>query len=438
MKKTLLPIISTILLLTACSGLSPDAIMKDSTPKEVEVLPPEEPSEEAAAHEDSGVIAIPDPEEEGVSAEAEDVITVEPEAEPEEEEPEEEDANSFEGYVLSEEDVSENGVYCMPVKNEGEVVIDFAGDINFDDRYANMNALRSRAGGIHDSIDASLIQRTNEADIFMINNEFPYSNRGTPTPGKKFTFRAKPETVGFMHDLGADIVSLANNHAYDHGPDALLDTFDTLNEAGIPYVGAGRNIEEAMKPVYFIAGGMKISFVSATQIERSLPPDTKEATETEPGVLRTLDPEKFLSVIREAKKNSDFCIAYVHWGSENVNEYEAAQAELAKAYADAGADLIMGDHPHVLQGIEYIGDVPVFYSLGNYWFNSKTLDNCLVEAVLQDKKIKSLQFIPCMQYSCATHEVQQGSGDFERILGNMRDWSTDNVNIAADGFITGR
>lgn len=430
---TIICILLSIIFLTACGDLNSDAFLKEDTPKEVEVLPPEEPSEEAAAGENPSVITIPGPGEDGVSAEAEDVISVEPEIEPEEEA-----ANTFEGYVLSEEDVSENRVYCIPVKNEGEVVIDFAGDINFDDRYANMNALRSRAGGIFDSIDASLISRTNEADIFMINNEFPYSNRGTPTPGKKFTFRAKPETVSFMHDLGTDIVSLANNHAYDHGPDALLDTFDTLDEAGIPYVGAGHNIEEAMKPVYFIAGGMKISFVSATQIERSLPPDTKEATETEPGVLRTLDPEKFVSVIREAKQNSDFCIAYVHWGSENVNKYEAAQTELAKAYVDAGVDLIMGDHPHVLQGIEYIEDVPVIYSLGNYWFNSKTLDNCLIEVVLKDKEIKSLQFIPCMQYGCATHEVQQGSGDFERILMNVREWSTDNVNIAPDGFITKR
>ncbi len=301
-----------------------------------------------------------------------------------------------------------------------------------------MNALRGRSGGIFDSIGSSLIDRTNKADIFMINNEFPYSKRGSPTPNKKFTFRAKPETVQFMKDLGADIVSLANNHAYDHGPDALLDTFDTLDSAGIPYVGAGHNIEEAMKPVYFIAGGMKIAFVSATQIERSLPPDTKEATETDPGVLRTLDPTRFLDVIRTAKENSDFVIAYVHWGSENVNIYEATQTELAKIYVDAGADLIIGDHPHVLQGITYIEETPVFYSLGNYWFSSKTLDNCLVEAVIRDKRLESVQFIPCMQKGCATNEMQKGSSDYERILNNMRAWSTENVDINDDGFVRKR
>ncbi len=363
-------------------------------------------------------------------------VSEDPDHEPEQtEEIPEEPENSFEGYTLCAEDVSENGVYLKSTAEPGTVRIAFAGDINFDDRYANMCTLRGRPGGIFDCIDPSLMERTNSADIFMINNEFPYSRRGTPTPNKKFTFRAKPETVSMLLDQGADIVSLANNHAYDHGPDALLDTFDTLDEAGIPYVGAGHNIEEAEKPVYFIAGGMKIAFVSATQIERSLPPDTKEATETEPGVLRTLEPERFLNVIRKAKENSDFCIVYVHWGSENVNKYEAAQTELARAYTDAGADLIMGDHPHVLQGIEYMDGTPVFYSLGNYWFSSKTLDNCLVEAVIKDKKIDTLKFIPCMQVNCSVIEQKKGSADYERILENMREWSTDNVEIDEDGYV---
>ncbi len=343
--------------------------------------------------------------------------------------------DTFEGYQLSETDISENGIYKKSVKTSGTVVIDFAGDIDFDDRYSNMLALRARGNGISGCLDSSLLERLRSADIFMLNNEFPYSTRGAALADKKFTFRADPSTVSFLNDMGVDIVSLANNHAYDYGEEALIDTFETLDNAGIPYVGAGYNIDEAMHPVYFIAGGMKIAFVSATQIERSLPPDTKEATETSPGVLRTLDPEKFVSVIKEAESNSDFVIAYVHWGSENVNEFEASQRELATTYVDAGADLIIGDHPHVLQGIEYIKDVPVFYSLGNFWFNSKTLDNCVAEIVLSGGTIQSLQFIPCRQYDCSTHLMTKGNGDFERILSDMRGYSV-NIKIDENGYIT--
>ncbi len=365
------------------------------------------------------------------------LILEEPEPEePEPEEPEEPPENLFEGYLLSEEDVSENGVYCKSVKEEGRVSIVFAGDINFDKHYANMNALASRGGEIDQALSPDLMELLNGADICMINNEFPYSDRGTPTPNKKFTFRADPSTVRYLGDMGVDIVSLANNHAYDHGPDALLDTLDILKGANVPYVGAGRNIEEASRPVYFIAGGMKIAFVSATQIERSSPPDTKEATETDPGVLRTLDPARFLEVIREAEGNSDFVIAYVHWGSEGTNQYEASQKDLAKAYAEAGADLIIGDHPHVLQGFDYVDGVPVMYSLGNFWFNSKTIDTCAVEAVLEGGAISELRFLPCLQKGCHTTLFTEGDSEFTRIIDTERGYSTSAVHIDELGFVT--
>ncbi|MBR1891910.1 MAG: CapA family protein [Lachnospiraceae bacterium] len=319
----------------------------------------------------------------------------------------------------------------------GAVKLVFAGDMDFDDRYTNMIALRSRSNGILDCIGSTLVERMRNADICMINNEFPYSDRGTPLANKKFTFRAKPETAEFLSLLGVDIVSLANNHAYDHGKDALLDTFDTLTSNGIRYVGAGKNLSEAMTPQYFTINGTVISIVAATQIERSLPPDTVEATESSPGVLRTLDPEKFISVIKNAKANSDVCIVFVHWGSENKSDFESSQAELANAYVDAGADVILGAHPHVLQGFDYIGDVPVLYSMGNYWFNSKTLDTCLVELNLYDKRVESLQFIPCRQHDCKTEEMLPGTTqDYERILSDMRKMSTSKVNIDNDGFVT--
>lgn len=92
------------------------------------------------------------------------------------------------------------------------------------------------------------------------------------------------------------------------GEVSLTDTLDTLEAIGMPYVGAGRNLDEAVKPVSFIANGRKITFVSATQIERTLPPDTKGATETTPGVFRCLEINKLLEVISAAKADSDFDI----------------------------------------------------------------------------------------------------------------------------------
>lgn len=116
----------------------------------------------------------------------------------------------------------------------------------------------------------------------MVNNEFTYTKRGSPTPGKTFTFRADPAYASYLIDMGADLVSLANNHSYDYGEVSLTDTLDTLQSIGMPYVGAGRNLEEAVKPVSFIAGDVKIAFLSATQIERVDNPDTKGRRRTRP------------------------------------------------------------------------------------------------------------------------------------------------------------
>ncbi len=422
-RNKLLLIISLLLslILTACS-----------VPEEITGLIP---GMEPAAEEPAPVAESPEPEPEQSPAmisvpEAPQVADVPDTSEDIEEE------NSFEGYVLGEDDVPENGVYLKSVKNPGEVSIVFGGDIDFDTGYANMNALRSRGGEISAALSPDLLSLLQDADICMLNNEFPYSDRGTPTAGKKFTFRAPPSTVHYLTDMGVDIVGLANNHAYDHGKDALLDTFDTLDGEGIPYVGAGHDIEEASKPVYFIAGGMKIGIVAATQIERTSPPDTKEATETEPGVLRTLDPTRFLGVIENAKANSDFVIVFVHWGSENKNDYEASQRDLAEKYAAAGADLIMGAHPHVLQGFDYVGNVPVMYSMGNFWFNSKTLDNCAVEAVITKDGIKSLRFHPCQQRDCKTTMFDEGSDEYNRIIKQMRGFSTQHADIDDSGYVT--
>ena len=327
-----------------------------------------------------------------------------------------------------------NKVYTKETKSAERITLAFGGDICFHDDFSNMNALRARENGIYDCISENLMTRMKDADIFMVNNEFPYSNRGTPTLEKTYTFRSKPENVTILDDMGVDVVSLANNHAYDYGAEALADSIDILNEAKVPFAGAGKNIEEAMKPVYFVANQKRIAIVSASQIERLDNPDTKEATETTPGVLRTLNPEKCVSVIEEAENNSDFVVVYVHWGSENTDLVEASQRDLAAKYVEAGADLIIGDHPHCLQGIDYIEDVPVFYSLGNFWFNSKTMDTCLVEVALgQECNIESICFVPCIQQDCKTRLAEEGEA--AAIINYMQGIS-NYAAIDADGYVT--
>ncbi len=340
------------------------------------------------------------------------------------------------GALLADQELCrEQRVYEKKTKSADEVTIVFAGDILFDDGYAIMAKMKQRGRGIEGSISQEMLEVMQSADIFMLNNEFPYTDRGEPTPEKQFTFRAKPEYASYLFDMGVDIVSLANNHAYDYGEISLLDTMDTLENVGMPFVGAGMNLEEAVKPVYFIANDMKIAFISATQIERNDNPDTKGAGPDSPGVFRCWNVDRLLEVVANAKQVSDYVIVYIHWGTEATDELDWAQKEQAPKIAEAGADLIIGDHPHVLQQIGYCNDTPVIYSLGNYLFNSRAQDTCLVRVTLDGNGLKSLQFIPGRQEDCAVF-MHQGT-EKERVLSYMRSIS-QGVNIDGDGFVTKR
>lgn len=307
-----------------------------------------------------------------------------------------------------------NKTYTAHNATPGKVTISFAGDVLFSEGCSVYNHVLKNDGNFSASFNESLLSRMIDSDIFMLNNEFPYSTKGSPLPGKDYTFRAAPSAAAYLSSIGTDIVSLANNHAFDYGPDALNDTFDTLREVDMPYVGAGENINEAIKPAYFLVEDKTICIIGATQIEGSMSvPHTRPATETENGVFRCVDTTQIKSVIEEAKSKSDFVIIFIHWGTERTDLVREWQVATAKDLTASGADLIIGAHSHCLQGIDYIDDTPVFYSLGNYLFNSNTQDTCLVTLTLdtsaEDVGISSLQFIPCIQGGGKTVEADEAN-----------------------------
>ena len=318
-------------------------------------------------------------------------------------------------------------------KKDGEITLLFAGDILLDDEYAVMATMKKRENGVFDSYSEETMQEMLSADIFMVNNEFTYTNRGTPTEGKAYTFRADPECATILLDMGVDIVSLANNHAYDFGEISMLDTFDTLNNIEIPYVGAGVNLDDAAQTIYFEVEDTKIGIVSATQIERVSNPDTKPATETSPGVFRCFSETRIYDEIAKAKENCDFVVAYVHWGTESTDELDWSQPDISVKLAEAGADIIVGAHPHVLQEIANVKGVPTIFSLGNYLFNSSTMDTGLLKVTLRNKELESFQFIPAKQSGCYTQILNDV--EKERVLSYMRSIS-DTVAIDDEGYVT--
>lgn len=344
-----------------------------------------------------------------------------------------EEVSRYGAELADEEYRKVNRIYAWEADSEDEVTIGFIGDILFDDEYAIMANLLRRGTTIDNGISADMLAQLQGVDILVANNEFPFTDRGTPTEGKTYTFRADTGTVSYLHDMGVDTAVLANNHIYDFGEVGLLDTLDTLDGAGIPYVGAGRNLEEASAPIYYIVNDMKIALVAATQIERLDNPDTRGATQDTAGVFRCWDPELLYEKVKLAKENSDFVIVYIHWGTENVSEPDWAQLDQAPKLAEAGADLIIGDHPHCLQGIAYFDDTPVIYSLGNFWFNSKTVDTGMVKVTIGPEGLRSFQFLPAVQSDCRVN-LAYGE-EKERILTYMRSLSPG-VTIDQEGNVS--
>ncbi|MGD9897737.1 MAG: CapA family protein [Calditrichaceae bacterium] len=203
-----------------------------------------------------------------------------------------------------------------------------------------------------------------KSDLVIGNLEGPLMLDGMPVPGK-CTLNGDPEWARVMMDSGINMVTLANNHMMDYGVQGLTETIKNLDSAGIKYVGAGRNIKEALRPEYFESEGKKIGILGRTSVIVSSP---SYAGEDQPGVA-FFDLDETIGTIRTCKKQCDVVIVLMHWGIEHYNYPAPDQRGIAQKIIDAGTDLIIGHHPHVLQGMERIGKGLVAYSLGNFVFN---------------------------------------------------------------------
>ena len=188
---------------------------------------------------------------------------------------------------------------------------------------------------------------------------------------------------------------------------------------------------EASAVRYVVTGGRKIAIVSATEIERFYH-FTQKAQKEKPGVLKTQQEEVWKKELKRAKKNSDYVIAYVHWGTEGKIHYGQDQTEIADLCVKAGADAVIGGHPHRLQGVEFIKNVPVAYSVGNFWFSTGKLYTTIAQIQIDDSGSLKLRMIPCIQDSLTTSILTEKK-QIKAFYHYLADIS-DHVGIDEDGF----
>lgn len=233
----------------------------------------------------------------------------------------------------------------------------------------------------------------NEADIVFGNLETPITY-GREVLKNEMKFRADPGAENSLSDAGFNILSLANNHSMNFGEFGLLDTFEYLNNAGIKYVGAGKNSEEALRPVYINRNGFTFAFLAFTDSE--IIPESYEAT-GKPGVA-VMNINELETSIEEARRNSNFVIVSMHAGEEYIDYPNRKQIDFAHDAINFGADLVIGHHPHVVQPLEKYKGKYIFYSLGNFIFDQdwseETQRGLGVKFVFNKDGIENISLIP--------------------------------------------
>lgn len=201
-------------------------------------------------------------------------------------------------------------------------------------------------------------------DVVMVNCENAITKRGKAVV-KQFNFRMDPALTAVFSEGGVDIVTIANNHVFDFGPEGLMDTIDALDRAGVLYVGAGMDLDEARKPVVMEIKGKKVAFLAYGNYS--------PAGRNRPGVAYRY-PDHISSDIRKVKSDgADIVVVNFHWGIELAPKPQRSDRKLAYLAIDSGADAVIGHHPHVVQPIEIYKGKVIAYSLGNFVFggNSK-------------------------------------------------------------------
>ena len=256
------------------------------------------------------------------------------------------------------------------------VTLLFGGDIMLD--RGVKNSINKNSNGDY-SLLFEKLNILKEVDITFANLEGPASDQGKD--GKNlYSFRMEPSTIPALKGAGFTILSIANNHIGDWGKIAFLDTLARLKENEILYTGGGLNINEAEKPTIIEKNGMKIGFLAFSDVG----PNFMETTIDQPGIL-LVNNLRFEEIIKNASKEVDYLVTSIHFGEEYQKKHNKRQEELAHKAIDAGAKIVVGHQPHIIQDTEVYKNGYIAYSLGNLIFDQGFSEDTMKGLLLQIK-----------------------------------------------------
>ncbi|MDP2233235.1 MAG: CapA family protein [Actinomycetota bacterium] len=341
------------------------------------------------------------------------------------------DASTATSATVAETETPESAVPTMPVEpaRVATISVTAVGDMIFDRK---VKALVQSAGGLAPLRHVASI--LDGADITVGNLESPLSSGGTKNAAKDVTFRGDPRGIESLKAAGFDFLSLGNNHVLDYGPEALADTASALDTAGIGHAGAGADRTQAWLPAVREVNGASVAFLSFSHI---LPPGFT-ATDSRAGLAAGRNNmDAVTRAIAAAKADNDYVIVSYHWGVEYKDNANAEQVRDARASIDAGADMVLSHHPHVIQGIEFYEGGLIAYSTGDFLFDHysrKTGEAFILQANLGPDGVTDVAATPVYLDSSGAPAVVTGN-EATVILDRLKTISTPHgtsVTIASD------
>ncbi|HEY0827121.1 MAG TPA: CapA family protein [Bacilli bacterium] len=337
--------------------------------------------------------------------------------------------------------VSPDSVTPKPVKTEpaspnpdkpdasgnAHVTLDFVGDIMLG---SSVGVLLEQNG--YDYPYSHVKPYFEKADYAIANLETAVTELEAAQE-KQYVFKTSPEALPALKEAGIDLLNLANNHSMDYGLEGLFDTMKFLDEVGLNHMGAGKDAGEAYTPHIVDINGLKIAFFGFTGV---VPDVSWKAGKNQPGLAETYNYTKPVKSILKAKEQADLVIVVAHWGIEREDIPNKMQTEMAHRYIDAGADLVVGSHAHVLQGFEFYKGKWIAYGLGNFIFTSNsfsaTSQTAILEASCSKEQSCSLQVIPFIIKSAKPEPMDDSAS--QTLYKHLSDISI-NANLGSDGKV---
>jgi poly-gamma-glutamate capsule biosynthesis protein CapA/YwtB (metallophosphatase superfamily) len=301
--------------------------------------------------------------------------------------------NSSAGRADRESEQADNDAVAMNAKS-WSVTLAFAGDVHFEGGVATLLDRRDATLG-------PMASALRSADVAVVNLESALTSGGSPAPkeledpSRRYWFRSPPSALALLQRSGVDAVSLANNHGADYGDAGLRDTLRVARNSPVAVIGVGGNPDQAFRPYQTSVDGVEVAVLAADASPLESNASIWDVEHGGPGLATARDSTRMLAAVRAANASSDVVAVYLHWGAENQRCPTAEQRKLAQSLADAGADVVVGTHAHVLLGAGMLNDTYVSYGLGNFlWYHGRPSDTGVLRVQIVDGKIARDDWVP--------------------------------------------